>query len=66
MDDPVTYPQQLEDDTGPVVLINQFNVAPEGAERLLEARSEDAAYMRRQPRFISTQLHRGTAGAARS
>jgi hypothetical protein len=29
-DDHVTYLQQLQDDDGPVILINQFNVAPEG------------------------------------
>jgi hypothetical protein len=28
MDERVTYRQQLEDDTGPIVLINQFTVAP--------------------------------------
>jgi heme-degrading monooxygenase HmoA len=45
------------------VLINQFDVAPEDAERRLEAWAEDAAYMRQQPGFISTQFHRGTAGS---
>jgi hypothetical protein len=27
----VTYPEQLQEDTGPILLINQFNVAPEDA-----------------------------------
>jgi quinol monooxygenase YgiN len=63
MDARVTYAQQLHQDTGPIVLINQFNVAPEDAGRLLEAWAEDAAYMKQQPGFISTQLHRGTAGS---
>jgi heme-degrading monooxygenase HmoA len=58
-----TYAQQLRQDTGTIVLINQFNVAPEDAERLLEAWAEDAAYMKQQPGFISTQLHRGIAGS---
>ncbi len=62
-DERITYAQQLQEDTGPVVLINQFNVAPEDADRLLEAWAEDAAYMKRQPGFISTQLHRGIAGS---
>src|SRR5262245_10216043 len=37
MDERVTYRQQLEADDGPVVLINQFTVAPEDAERFLAA-----------------------------
>lgn len=63
-DERITYAQQLQEDTGPVVLINQLNVAPEDAGRLLEAWTEDAAYMKRRPGFISTQLHRGTAGSS--
>ena len=64
MDEQVTYIQQLQEDGGPVVLMNQFNVAPEDAERFLEVWADDAAFMKRQPGFISTQLHRGTAGSA--
>jgi heme-degrading monooxygenase HmoA len=64
MDDQITYAQQLQEDGGPIVLINQFNVAPEEAERLLEAWAADAAFMKQQPGFISTQLHRGTAGSS--
>jgi heme-degrading monooxygenase HmoA len=63
MDERVTYLQQLQQDTGPVVLINQFNVAPGDSARLLDVWAEDAAFMRRQPGFISTQLHRGIAGS---
>jgi heme-degrading monooxygenase HmoA len=64
MDDHVTYLQQLQEDNGPVVLINQFNVAPEDAARFIEAWTDDAAFMKQQPGFISTQLHQGTAGSA--
>jgi heme-degrading monooxygenase HmoA len=63
MDDHVTYVQQLQDDDGQVVLINQFNLSPGDAERFLEAWADDAAFMKQQPGFISTQLHRGTAGS---
>jgi heme-degrading monooxygenase HmoA len=64
LDAQVTYMQQLQEhDGGPVVLINQFNVAPEDVERSLEVWSDDAGFMKRQPGFISTQLHRGTAGS---
>jgi heme-degrading monooxygenase HmoA len=64
MDAHTSYAQQLQQDTGPIVLINQFNVAPEDVDGLLEAWAEDAAYMKQQPGFISTQLHRGIAGSA--
>jgi heme-degrading monooxygenase HmoA len=63
MDERTTYAQQLQEDTGPVVLVNQFNVAPDDAERFLEVWADDAAFMKRQPGFISSQLHRGTAGS---
>jgi hypothetical protein len=35
MDERVTFQEQLQQDTGPVVLINRFNVAPEDAEKPL-------------------------------
>jgi heme-degrading monooxygenase HmoA len=63
MDDRVTLLQQLQQGNGPVVLINKFNVAPEEEDRMLEAWAEDAAYMKQQPGYISTQLHRGIAGS---
>jgi quinol monooxygenase YgiN len=63
MDERTTFMQQLREDTGPIVLINEFNVAPEDLERFLEAWADDAAFMKAQPGFISTQLHRGTAGS---
>jgi heme-degrading monooxygenase HmoA len=64
MDDSVTYREQLqEDQEGPIVLINKFTVPPGQVERAIEAWSEDAAFMQRQPGFTSAQLHRGTAGS---
>jgi len=63
MDDHVTYLQQLQEDTGPVVLINPFTVAPDDATRFIEAWTDDAAFMKQQPGFISAQLHQGTAGS---
>lgn len=62
MDQQITYMQQLQqDDDRPVVLMNQFNVAPEDVERFLEVWAKDATFMKQQSGFISTQLHRGTA-----
>ena len=63
MDRNVTLSQQLEDTGGPVILVNQFNVDAAEADRFLEAWADDAAYFKRQPGFISTQLHRGIAGS---
>lgn len=37
---------------------------PGQLERAIEAWSEDAAFMKRQPGFDSTQLHRGAAGSS--
>jgi quinol monooxygenase YgiN len=63
LDAHVTYAQQLEQTTGPVVLMNVFSVDPGDAEAFLEIWREAAVFMRRQPGFISSQLHRGTAGS---
>jgi quinol monooxygenase YgiN len=64
IDDQVTYVQQLQqEEDGPVVLINQFNLAPGDAGQFPELWAVDAAFMKKQPGFISTQLHRGTAGS---
>src|SRR5262245_56753075 len=63
VDEHTTYVQQLTHESGPVVLINQFNVAPDDVERFLDVWAHDAAFMKGQPGFISTQLHRGIAGS---
>jgi len=63
MDDLVTYAEQLRHGDGPIVLINQFNLAPGDAGHFLEVWADDPAFMKQQPGFISTQLHRGTAGS---
>jgi heme-degrading monooxygenase HmoA len=63
MDDRVRLADQLAEEVGPVILINTFHVAPEDADALLAAWAADAAHLRRQPGFISAQLHRGIAGS---
>ena len=62
MDHTVTLADQLKDEGGPLILVNTFVVPPENADRLLAVWATDAAIMKRQPGFISTQLHRGIAG----
>jgi heme-degrading monooxygenase HmoA len=63
MDATVTLADQLKTDEGPVVLINTFVVPPRDADRFLVSWGADAAVMKAQPGFISTQLHRGIAGS---
>lgn len=64
LDATITLADQLASDgTGPVILINTFVVPPEDADALLAVWCRDAAIMKRQPGFISTQLHRGIAGS---
>jgi heme-degrading monooxygenase HmoA len=63
MDRTVTLADQLKDEGGAVVLVNTFVAPPEDVDQLLAAWAADAAIMKRQPGFISTQLHRGVAGS---
>lgn len=44
-------------------VINKFNVKPEEVEPFLNVWAADAALMKRQPGFISAQLHRGITGS---
>ena len=64
MDKAVTVFEQMEHNVGPVVLINKFTVKPEEVDQLLRAWAADAAIMKQQPGYISTQLHRGIGGSS--
>jgi len=50
--------RQLEVDATPVVLVNVFTLDKADEQTFLRAWQNDAAFMKRQPGFISTQLHR--------
>lgn len=50
--------QQLGLDAGPVVLVNLFTVDPGDQEALEDAWRSDALWMKKQPGYISTQLHK--------
>jgi hypothetical protein len=63
MDAKITLFEQMQDRDGPVILINKFNVRPDEVNQLLAAWASDAALMRTQPGYISTQLHRGIGGS---
>ena len=64
MDETVTLFTQLEQNKGPVILVNKFNIKPEEADQFLKAWGEHSAYFKQQPGFISTQLHRGIGGSS--
>ena len=55
--------EQLNSDVSPVVLVNIFNVDEKDIPALLKAWENDANWMKKQPGYISTQLHRGIAGS---
>ena len=55
--------QQLHTEQSPVILVNVFTVAKEDIPALLTAWEADANWMKQQPGYISTQLHRGIAGS---
>jgi quinol monooxygenase YgiN len=61
MDETITLEKQLEEDVGPVILINKFNLNPQDVNQFLKAWTSDAEIMKQQPGFISTQLHLGIA-----
>lgn len=64
MDERVTLRDQMTEEVGPVTLINAFTVDPEELDQLINAWAADAEIMKRQPGFISTQLHRGIGGSS--
>ena len=50
--------RQLVVAAAPVVLVNVFTVDASDVDALLRAWERDALWMKKQPGFISTQLHR--------
>ena len=58
MDPAFPIERQLAVDASPVVLVNLFTLDKADERALLEAWEHDAQFMKQQPGFISTQLHR--------
>jgi heme-degrading monooxygenase HmoA len=50
--------RQIAIDAGPVVLVNVFTLDKSDEQTFLKAWQDDADFMKKQPGFISTQLHR--------
>ncbi|GFK94109.1 hypothetical protein NNJEOMEG_01948 [Fundidesulfovibrio magnetotacticus] len=63
MSEHVALAEQMQEESGPVVLVNVFTVHPDESAALVEAWTRDARVMQRQPGFVSTQLHQGLAGS---
>jgi quinol monooxygenase YgiN len=63
MDERVTIFTQMEENVGPVILINKFSVNQEDFDKFLKAWATEAEKFKQQPGFISTQLHRGIGGS---
>lgn len=63
LDPDVPISKQLQTDQSPVILINVFRVAEADVPALLKAWAQDGEWMKRQPGFISTQLHQAIAGS---
>ena len=55
--------QMQSNEDGSIVLINVFTVASEDEEELLAAWKHDADFMRSQPGYVSTQLHKAIGGS---
>ncbi|MBV8537042.1 MAG: antibiotic biosynthesis monooxygenase [Alphaproteobacteria bacterium] len=55
-----TFPveRQIAVEASPVVLVNIFTLDKADEQTFLRAWQDDALFMKRQPGFISTQLHR--------
>ena len=56
--------QQLEVESGPVVLVNLFTVDAADQDALVAAWKEDALWMKKQPGYISTQLHKAVGASS--
>lgn len=63
LDEKVPIQQQLGVTQAPVILINLFTVSEAESPALLKAWEDDANWMKLQPGYISTQLHRGIGGS---
>jgi heme-degrading monooxygenase HmoA len=63
LDQNVPIFQQLGTEASPVILVNLFQVAEADIPALLKAWENDATWMKKQPGYISTQLHQAIGGS---
>jgi quinol monooxygenase YgiN len=63
MDERASIFAQMDEDVGPVILINKFSVDPEEFDLFLKGWAAEAEKFKQQPGFILTQLHKGIGGS---
>ena len=64
LNDKVSLADQMEsNEDGSIVLINVFTIDPGDEKALLAEWKHDADFMRAQPGYISTQLHKAIGGS---
>ena len=59
LDPRATIESQLSDTGGPVVLLNVFTMESADSAAFLRAWSAESEFFKKQPGYISTQLHQG-------
>ena len=64
MDERITLEKQLDEDAGPIIVMNKFNVGPDEIDEFLKVFTKTTEKFKQQPGFISAQLHRGIAGSS--
>ncbi len=64
LDKVVTLANQMETEEDNIVLVNVFTVDKSEEEALVKAWSHDADFIKAQPGYISTQLHKGIGGSS--
>lgn len=65
MNEQVGLGQQMQsNEDGSIVLINVFTIDPADENALLESWAHDAEFMKAQPGYISTQMHKAVGGSA--
>jgi Antibiotic biosynthesis monooxygenase len=59
MDKHASIFMQMEEDVGPVILIEKIKVDPEESDLFIKEWAAETEKFKKQPGFISTQLHKG-------
>ena len=62
-DERITLEKQLDEDVGPIIVMNKFHVDPQEVDEFLQVFAKTTETFKQQPGFISAQLHRGIAGS---
>ena len=63
MDENVTLKDQLEENVSAVILLNKFTVSPGNVDQFLKVFTATTEFFKKQPGFISAQLHQGIGGS---